>query len=67
MVYLWKVTAKQNLANKIAAGMWVEIVKRGTNARPNHKEIASAFNEKYKIGISDCNCGEYYFDIVQMN
>ncbi len=47
--------------------MWVEIVKRGTNARPNHKEIANAFNEKYKIAISDCNCGGYYFDIVQIN
>lgn len=67
MVYLWKVTAKQNLANQIAAGMWVEIVKRGTNARPNQKEIANAFNEKYKTNISDCHCGEFYFNIEQMN
>ncbi|MDH6310153.1 hypothetical protein M2451_003045 [Dysgonomonas sp. PFB1-18] len=67
MVYLWKVTAKQSLANKIAAGMWVEIVKTGTNARPNYREIASAFNEKYKFNINESSCNDIYFDIVQMN
>lgn len=63
MVYLWKVTAKQPRGNQIAVGMWVEIVKKGTNAQPNQREIASALNEKYKTNISDSSCGTSYFNI----
>lgn len=66
MVYLWKVTAKQPRGSQIAVGMWVEIVKRETNARPNYREIASAFNEKYKINVNESLFNEIYFDIVQM-
>ena len=66
MTYLWKVTAKQPRGSQIAVGMWVEIVKRETNARPNYREIASAFNEKYKINVNESLFNEIYFDIVQM-
>lgn len=67
MVYLWKVTAKTNIYNQIVAGMWVEIVKTGTNAPPSQKETANAFNEKYKTTVPECNCGEHCFDKVLIN
>lgn len=36
--YLWKVTAKRAVGNKLPAGAWVEIVKSGTSAPLNQRE-----------------------------
>lgn len=49
--YLWKVTAKRAVGNKLPAGAWVEIVKSGTSAPPNQREITQAIESKYGIKI----------------
>lgn len=49
--YLWKVTAKRAVGSKLPAGAWVEIVKSGTSAPPNQREITQAFESKYGIKI----------------
>ena len=48
--YLWKVTAKRAVG-KLPAGAWVEIVKNGTSASPNQREITQAIESKYGIKI----------------
>jgi len=62
--YLWKVRSKK-ATGKVAIGMEVEVVKSGTNAKPNIKEIGDAFERKYGISlISGCSLSN--FDITSM-
>ncbi len=48
---LWKVKVLKP-AGKLAAGMEVEIVKTGTNAKPTQKEAVEAFSQKYSIKVT---------------
>ena len=57
---LWKVTCRRN-AQKVPAGLTVEIVKSGTNAPPTAKEISAAIMQKYGISVSETYCGRNYF------
>ena len=61
MAYLWKLVAKKN-NGKLTKGMNVEILKSGTNAKPNQEEIASALNNKYNSDIHYGHCGQSNFD-----
>ncbi|OAV72176.1 hypothetical protein Barb4_00109 [Bacteroidales bacterium Barb4] len=59
--YLWKVKALKN-TGKVVLGMEVEVIKSGTNAKPNIKEIGDALERKYGIRpLSGCSIT--YFDI----
>ena len=61
--HLWKVTALR-VTGKVAKGMEVEVVKTGTTAKPNIKEIGEAFERKYGITlISGCSLSN--FDIKE--
>lgn len=48
--YLWKVKAISN-AREVVKGMEVEVVKSGSSAKPNIKEIGDAFERKYGIKL----------------
>ena len=63
--HLWKAIAKKNVA-KVVKGMEVEIVKSGTTAKPDQKEIAAAIERKYNIEIHYSNCGPSSFDCVEI-
>lgn len=46
--YLWRVTAVK-VTGKVTPGMWVEVLKSGTNAPPTIKEIGVEVERKYGI------------------
>ncbi len=46
--------------------MEVEILKSGTTAKPNQKEIAAAFEKKYNIEVHYSNCSTSSFDIEEV-
>lgn len=62
--YLWKVTAKRAVGSKLPVGAWVEIIKNGTSAPPNQREITEAIESKYGIKIPN-GTPTFYFDIVK--
>lgn len=65
MANLWKVTAKKE-GGKIVLGMNVEIIKSGTTAKPNSKEISKAISDKYNAEVSESRCSEIYFNIEKI-
>ena len=50
MNHLWRVTAIK-VTGKVTPGMWVEVLKSGTNAQPTIKEIGVEFERKYGIAL----------------
>ncbi|WP_445716533.1 hypothetical protein [Flavobacterium sp.] len=56
---------KKSIA-KLVKGMEVEILKSGTTAKPNQKEIAAAFEKKYNIEVHYSNCSTSSFDIKEV-
>lgn len=63
--YLWKVKAVK-VTGKVAKGMEVEVVKSGTNAKPNIKEIGDAFKRMYSIElISGCSTGNFEITLMK--
>jgi hypothetical protein len=50
--HIWKITATRNNGT-VKKGMSAEILKSGTSARPNQREIAEALSDKYKERISE--------------
>lgn len=57
--YLWKVKAIKN-PGKVVKGMEVDIIKNGSSAKPNIKEISEAFEKKYGFSlISGCSLSNF--------
>jgi len=65
MAHLWKATARRN-NGKLLKGMFVEILKSGTNAKPNQEELCDALNNKYKANIHSSHCGQSNFDFTEI-
>ncbi len=62
---LWKVKAVKD-TGKVAKGMEVEVVKSGTTATPNIKEIGAAFERKYNITlISGCSTSNFEITLMK--
>ena len=57
--YLWRVTAVK-VTGKVTPGMWVEVLKNGTNAPPTIKEIGVEVERKYGIKpLSGCSLSNF--------
>jgi len=59
--YLWKVKAVKN-TGEVVKGMEVEVVKRGSNSKPNIKEVGESFEQKYGISLLN-GCALSNFEI----
>lgn len=59
---LWKVTAKKEY-NKIAKGMWVEIIIKNSSMKPSSREIMEAFNAKYGDKTVSPGQNQSFFEI----
>lgn len=64
MNHLWRVTAIK-VTGKVTPGMWVEVLKSGTNAQPTIKEIGVEFERKYSIALVG-GCSLVNFKIEKM-
>lgn len=64
--HLWKVTAVKN-AGKLTKGMTLEIIMKGTTAKPNAKQIVTAIEEKYGETVSTCHCGLGNFEFEKLS
>ena len=64
MNYLWRVTAIK-ITGKVTPGMWVEVLKSGTNAQPTIKEIGVEFERKYGVSLVG-GCSLVNFRIEKM-
>ena len=63
--YIWKVKALKS-TGKVAPGMEVEVIKRGTTAAPNIKEIGAAFERKYGIClIGGCSTSNFEIKAIK--
>ena len=62
--HLWRVTAIK-VTGKVTPGMWVEVLKSGTNAQPTIKEIGVEFERKYGIALVG-GCSLVNFRIEKM-
>lgn len=62
---VWKLMAIKN-SGKLVKGMNAEILVVNSNAKPNLKQIAEAFGEKYGVTISTCHCGASNFEIEKL-
>lgn len=58
--YLWKVTATKN-CGELPAGASVEVVMKGTTAKPSIGHIREAVEAKYGISLFN-GCPPSYFD-----
>ena len=65
MAYAFKVTAKQNIAGKIAKGMSVQCVEQNTNY-PQLKTILEAFNTQLGIEIKGVSVSTSYFTVERL-
>ncbi len=63
MAYAFKVTAKQNIAGKIAKGMSVQCVEQNTNS-PQLKTILEAF--KTQLEIKGVSVSTSYFTVERL-
>lgn len=64
VTHLWHVEVKK-ATGKVVPGMWVEVVKSGTNAPPVIREIDEAFVRKYGIKLPG-GCSLTCFDIKEV-
>lgn len=65
MAYAFKVTAKQNIAGKIAKGMSVQCVEQNTNS-PQLKAILEAFKTQFGIEIKGVSISTSYFTVERL-
>ncbi len=65
MSYAFKVTAKQNIAGKIAKGMSVQCVEQNTNY-PQLKTILEAFKTQLGIEIKGVSVSTSYFTVERL-
>lgn len=65
MAYAFKVTAKQNIAGKIAKGMSVQCVEQNTNS-PQLKTILEAFKTQLSIEIKGVSVSTSYFTVERL-
>ena len=65
MPYAFKVTAKQNIAGKIAKGMSVQCVEQNTNY-PQLKTILEAFKTQLGIEIKGVSVSTSYFTVERL-
>ncbi len=65
MPYAFRVTAKQNIGGKIAKGMSVQIVEKGSSS-PQIKTILEAFNTQLKIEIKGVSVSTSAFIIEKL-
>ena len=65
MAYAFKVTAKQNIAGKIAKGMSVQCVEQNTNY-PQLKTILEAFKTQLGIEIKGVSVSTSYFTVERL-
>ena len=65
MAYAFKVTAKQNIAGKIAKGMSVQCVEQNTNS-PQLKTILEAFKTQLGIEIKGVSVSTSYFTVEKL-
>ncbi len=65
MAYALKVTAKQNIAGKIAKGMSVQCVEQNTNS-PQLKTILEAFKTQLGIEIKGVSVSTSYFTVERL-
>lgn len=65
MSYAFKVTAKQNIAGKIAKGMSVQCVEQNTNS-PQLKTILEAFKTQFGIEIKGVSISTSYFTVERL-
>lgn len=64
MNHLWRVTAVK-ATGKVTPGMWVEVLKSGTNAPPTIKEIGMEVERKYGVKLLP-GCSLSNFKIEKM-
>lgn len=64
-MYAFKVTAKQNIAGKIAKGMSVQVVEQNSSS-PQLKTIMEAFKKQLGIEIKDLSISTGYFIIERL-
>ncbi len=64
MNHLWRVTAVK-VTGKVTPGMWVEVLKSGTNAPPTIKEIDMEVERKYGVKLLP-GCSLSNFKIEKM-
>lgn len=55
MMYAFKVTAKQNIAGKIAKGMSVQVVEQNINS-PQLKTTLEAFKNNLELKLKEFQC-----------
>lgn len=64
-MYAFKVTAKQNIGEKIAKGMSVQCVEQNTNS-PQIKTIMEAFKNQLGIEIKGIEVSKSYFNVERL-
>lgn len=64
-MYAFKVTAKQNIAGKIAKGMSVQVVEQNSSS-PQLKTIMEAFKKQLGIEIKGLSISTGYFIIKKL-
>lgn len=64
-MYAFKVTAKQNIAGKIAKGMSVQVVEQNSSS-PQLKTIMEAFKKQLGIEIKGLSISTDYFIIERL-
>lgn len=64
-MYSFKVTAKQSIGGKIAKGMSVQCVEKGTNS-PQIKTIMEAFKNQHGIEVKGVSVSTSYFNIEKL-
>lgn len=64
-MYAFKVTAKQNIAGKIAKGMSVQVVEQSSSS-PQLKTIMEAFKKQLSIEIKGLSISTGYFIIERL-
>lgn len=63
MSYLWKVKCVKS-TGKLTKGMEVEVVKSGSNSKPNIKEIGTAIQNKFGINlVNGCSMSNFDFEL----
>ncbi len=65
MIYAFKVTAKQNIAGKIAKGMSVQVTESATNS-PQIKTVMTAFKQQLGIEITGVSVSMGYFTVEKL-
>ena len=64
--YIWEIVATRN-NGKVTKGMSTKIMKSGTSAKPNQREIADALNKEYNADIHHSHCGSGNFNFTNLS